>query len=71
MSKENQLVIKIVKRLIELKHEFREKGNSEKEQYIKKLLYGKSDGIEIALTVIDGFTGYTPEINKLIEDSRK
>lgn len=66
-----ETLIKMVKRLIELKQEFWKKGNSENAPYIKKLLYGKSEGIDQALTVIDGFLDYDPEIHKLIDDSRK
>jgi len=57
----------------ELEKEFWDKGNSEKESWYNSrlILHSKSEGIAKALEVIDVFTNYTPEIHKLIDDSRK
>ena len=69
---ERERIIQIVKRLIELKLEFWKKGHREKPyspEYYQ--LIWRSDGIEEALTVIDGFLNFDPEIHQLIDDSRK
>ena len=72
MSFEKEVLIKIVKRFIEIKLELWEKGNQEKpySPYYYRL-HGESDGIERALTVIDGYLNYEPEIHELIDNSRK
>ncbi|KKK85957.1 hypothetical protein LCGC14_2768040 [marine sediment metagenome] len=63
-------MIDIVKRIIELKLEFWKKGSQE-DAPMGVFLRGKSDGLEQALVVIDGFLNYDEEIHKLIDESRK
>lgn len=68
---QKETIVKIVERLIELKEEYYKKTISEKDHGFRLVFHGKSEGVEKALQVIDGLTGYDKEIHKLIDNSRK
>lgn len=71
-GKSLEVLINIVKRLIELKKEYWDKHDQEKAHSYNYYRYAAlSDGMENALEVIDGFTNFNKEIHKLIEESRK